>query len=88
MADQLSLWDNFGVLPGKVLSPLPSDPDAIGLNCPVPTSFRSAESNPHDSAGGRGFTGTSLAVPRTCHIIDSGMFLCANALKGQSHTIA
>lgn len=35
---------------------------------------------------GQIFTGMSLAVPRTCHIIDSGMFLCTNALKGQSHT--
>ena len=85
VADQLSLWDNFGMLLGKVLSLLQSDPDTMGLNCTIPTGFESADSNPHDCAGGRVFTGKSLAVPR---IIDSGMFLRANASKGQSHTIA
>lgn len=88
VGDKLSLCDNFGILPGKALSLLRSDLDAVGLNCTIPTGFESAKSNPHDCAGGKVFTGKSLVVPRTCHIVDSGMFLCANASKGQSHTIA
>lgn len=50
VADQLFLWDNFGLLPGKVESLLWSDPDTIGLKCTIPTDFESAKSNPHDCA--------------------------------------
>lgn len=88
MADELCLWNNLGILPEEVLSLLRCDPDAIGLNYTVPTGFESASSNPHDCAGGRAFTGTSLVVPRTRRIVDSDMFLDANASKGQRHTIA
>lgn len=79
-ADQLSLWDKFGILSGK-----------CWVSCDLTWCHRTwlrnscwLWSNPHDPAEVRGSTGTSLVVLGPAVLLS---LACANAQKGQSHSL-